>query len=614
MRVLGISGMHGSVDFKRRELPGLDPRAYRIVQGLDAAAALVTDEGVVCAAAEERFTGEKATDAFPANSIDFCLRQAGLEMSDVDRVAFAFDYRPTPLTTSNEYARKLYDQLHSADAKRALLSERWPEVDWQRRFVPVRHHLAHAASAFHLSGFDRSLVLVADGMGEQESTTVAVGDGRDLRVLHSVPALHSLGTLYGAVTLYLGFAFGMDEYKVMGLAPYGDRQRFADRLTQIVRLGRQGNFAVPVLAENENWLERETHAGTMRALTRLFGPPREPGAPMEQRHMDVAAAVQSVLESSLMHVLRHFAAETGADRLCLAGGVALNCSANGLIERSGLFEDVFVQPAAGDDGAALGAALQVHIRQAARDVRGRMTMPFWGPEFDEAAIDHALTAEQDCRSEYFEDFGRLVDTTARRLADGEVVAWFQGRMEFGPRALGNRSILADPRDPGMRDHLNSLIKQREGFRPFAPVVRREDAHRFFELGKGEEDRYAHMLFVVPVREEYRDRLPAVTHVDGTARVQVVGREHNPRLWRLIGAFGDLTGVPVLLNTSFNLRGQPIIRDPWTAVSTYRRSGLDHLVLGDRFVTRAAADPAPGALARDAAGGRLTGVRAPIPTD
>lgn len=595
MRVLGFSGMHDIVEFKRRELPGLDPRAYRIVQGLDAAAALVTDDGVASAAAEERFTGEKTTGAFPVNAIDFCLRQAGLTMSEVDHVAFAFDYQPTPLTASTPYAQKLYDRVYSANAKRALLAEHWPDVDWEKRFVPVRHHLAHAASAFHLSGFDRSLVLVSDGMGEQDSTTVAVGDGKDLRILRTVPALHSLGTLYGAVTLYLGFAFGMDEYKVMGLAPYGDRQRFADRATQLVRLGPEGRFTVPVLAENEDWLERETHAGVLRALTRLFGPPREPGAPVGQRHMDVAAAVQSVLESTLLHVLRHFAARTGADRLCLAGGVALNCTANGLIERCGLFEDVFVQPAAGDDGAALGAALQVHTLRAARDVRGRMTMPFWGPEFDDAAVEHAVTAEPDCRSEHVEDFGRLVDRTARCIDRGEVVAWFQGRMEFGPRALGHRSILADPRDPGMRDRLNSLIKQREDFRPFAPVVRHEDAQRFFALAKGTEDRHAHMLFVVPVRQEYRACLPAVTHVDGTARVQVVRREHNPGLWQLIGAFGELTGVPVLLNTSFNLRGQPIILDPATAVATYRRSGIDHLVLGNHFVTRVAArEPLAGA--------------------
>lgn len=610
MRVLGISGMHNSVEFKRRELPGLDPRAYRIVQGLDAAAALVTDQGVISAAAEERFTGEKASGAFPLNSLDFCLQQADLEMSDVDCVAFAFDYRPSPLTASSDYAQKLYDQVYSADAKRALLAEHWPEPDWERRFVPVRHHLAHAASAFHLSGFERSLVLVADGMGEQESTTVAVGEGKDLRILHSVPALHSLGTLYGAVTLYLGFSFGMDEYKVMGLAPYGDRRRFADHLTQIVELGPEGRFVVPVLAENEDWRERETHAGTMRALTRLFGPAREPGAPVEQRHMDVAAAVQSVIEAALMHVLRHFAAQTGADRLCLAGGVALNCTANGLIERSGLFEDIFVQPAAGDDGAALGAALQVHTQRAEHDVRGRMVMPYWGPEFDEATVGRALAAEPDCRSERCEDFGRLVDTTARRIADGEVVAWFQGRMEFGPRALGNRSILADPRHPGMRDHLNSLIKQREDFRPFAPVVRHEDARRFFALEEGSEDRHAHMLFVVPVREEYRDRLPAITHVDGTARVQVVRREHNPRLWQLIGAFGELTGIPVLLNTSFNLRGQPIIRDPQTAVATYLRSGLDHLVLGNHFVSRAVTKAASSEPARQAASARPTG--APVP--
>jgi carbamoyltransferase len=597
MRVIGISGMHDSVAFKRRELPGLEDRLYRIVQGLDAAAALVTDDGVVAAAAEERFTGEKTTGAFPVNAIEFCLREAGIGMADVDHVAFGFDYRPSEVSEAVEYTRRLYREVHSADAKRALLAAHWPDADWRERFVPVRHHLAHAASTYHLSGFPESLVLVADGMGETESLTVAVGRQGRLEVLRAVPALHSLGTLYGVVTLYLGFEFGMDEYKVMGLAPYGDRNRFAAQLGRLVHLGDRGTFTVPLLGEDRDWLERETHAGALRALTAMFGPPRRPGAPVEQRHMDVAAAVQTALEGALLHVLRHFAAETGQRNLCLAGGVALNCTANGLLSRSGLFDAMFVQPAAGDDGAALGAALQVHLERSGTDVRGRMTMPYWGPGYSAESIGALLEKAEGYRVRHYPDFPKLARDTAQSIADGEVVAWFHGRMEFGPRALGNRSILADPRGPGMRDHLNALIKQREDFRPFAPVVREEDLHRFFEVEPGTEQRYSHMLYVVRVREQYRAALPAVTHVDGTARVQGVRREHNERLWELITAFGELTGVPVLLNTSFNLRGQPVVRDPETALATYARSRLDHLVLEDYLVTRAGAEqdgPAPAA--------------------
>ncbi|WP_207930491.1 carbamoyltransferase family protein [Streptomyces hainanensis] len=575
--------MHDSVAFKRREMPGLDPRHYRIVQGLDAAAALVDDRGVVAAAAEERFTGEKATGAFPRGAIDFCLTRGGITMSEVDRVAFGFDYRLTESHEVSEFTRRRFHEVYSTEARIALLDEHWPGMDWHELLVPVPHHHAHAASAHHLSGFGEALVLVADGMGETESMTLFRAEGDELSVLRQVPALHSLGTLYGVVTLYLGFEFAMDEYKVMGLAPYGDRSRYAREWERLVRLGDQGRYTVPLLGENRGWFENETHAGALRVLTELFGPPRSPGAPVEQRHMDVAAAAQAVLERTLLHVVRHFTEETGVRRLCLAGGVALNCTANGLLARSGLVERIFVQPASGDDGTALGAALHVRARNGLAH-RGRMGMPYWGPAFSEEEISEAVENTPGCTARAASP-AEIVNETARNIAEGRVVAWFQGAMEFGPRALGNRSILADPRDPGMRDHLNAVVKQREDFRPFAPVVRREDVHRLFDVVAGAEDQYAHMLFVVQVREEFRKELPAVTHVDGTARVQVVHRQDNERLWELIRVFGEISGIPVLLNTSFNLRGQPVVRDPDTALRTFLRSELDHLVMGDHLVVR-----------------------------
>ncbi|MFD6073235.1 carbamoyltransferase C-terminal domain-containing protein [Amycolatopsis lurida] len=357
----------------------------------------------------------------------------------------------------------------------------------------------------------------------------------------------------------------------------------------MIQLKEPGSLLVPVLAaENRTALEHETLDGTIRKLTESFGAPRAPGAPMEQRHMDVAAGVQAGLEAALMHVLRAGREETGLTDLCLAGGVALNCTANGLISRSGLFDRIFVQPAAGDDGSALGAALHVHAAETPAPVRRRMTMPYWGPEYDRTEIEETLSAYDGCLEARRENLAELLDEVAGLLAVGNVVAWFQGRMEFGPRALGNRSILADPRAPGMREHLNSIVKQREDFRPFAPVVRAEDVDRYFEVSPGDERRHAHMLFVVRTRREFRKALPAVTHVDGTARVQVVHRDENERLWDLIEAFGELTGVPVLLNTSFNLRGQPVIRDPETAVRTYLDSKLDHLVLGEHLVSRSRA--------------------------
>ena len=594
MRVLGFSGMHHSVAFKRRELPGLDERHYRVVQGFDAAAALVTDAGVLAAAAEERFTGKKATGDFPRQAMDFCLTQAGLRMRDVDHVAFGFDYRRSPAQSLTDFAARRYDEVYAPEVHRGLLEHHWPGLDWDSRFVPVPHHIAHAASSFHLSGFAESLILVADGMGENESLSVAVGRGADIEVLRTVPALHSLGTFYGAVTLYLGFEFGMDEYKVMGLAPYGDRTRYVDQVLRLIQLRDDGLFLVPAIAaENKSLLEHETLAGTVRVLTELFGPPREPGTEMTQRHMDVAAGVQAGLEAALLHVLRAAKSETGLDNLCMAGGVALNCTANGLISRSRMFDGVFVQPAAGDDGTALGAALHVHAQRAATEVRGRMGMPYWGPGYTQDEIRDVLAPDDGWHTEHYPDSADLTRDVARLIADRSVVAWFQGRMEFGPRALGNRSILADPRDPGMREHLNAIVKQREDFRPFAPAVREEDVHEYFDVVRGAEERYHHMLFVVRTKPEHRETLPAVTHVDGTARVQVVRREHNELFWRLLGEFGALTGVPVLLNTSFNLRGQPIIRDPRLALETFLRSELDYLVLGDNLVRKAPAGSSAG---------------------
>ncbi|SCL25337.1 carbamoyltransferase family protein [Micromonospora inyonensis] len=578
MRVLGVSGLPNSQPFKRRELPGLAERDYRIVQGLDSAAAIVTDAGVVAAAAEERFTGVKATGELPVNAIRYCLREAGLTFDDLDSVAHGFHYASSPVHAANPYFRRRHDQAYAPEAMKDRLRRHFPDADWDRLFVPVRHHLAHAASAYHLSGFDRALVLVADGMGEAESMTVLTGEGPDLRPLAVVPAPHSLGTLYGAVTLHLGFEFNMDEYKVMGLAPYGDAGRFRSVFDQLVRLRDDGTYSVPVLGENRGWQEFETLAGTRRKLVELFGPAREPGEPLTGTHMDIAATAQAVVEHALLHTLRHFATTTGERRLCYAGGVALNCTVNGVASRSGLFDDIFVQPAAGDDGSALGAALAVH---PARPFP-RMSMPYWGPSYGGAECGAAIAQTTGIAVETYDDEDKLLDDIAHLLTEQNFVGWFTGRMEFGPRALGHRSILADPRDAGVRDRLNAVVKQREDFRPFAPVVREEDADTYFEVGDGVE-RYRHMLFVTHTRSAYREPLAAVTHVDGTARVQVLRRADNPRLWRLLGRFGELTGLPVLLNTSLNLRGQPIIRDPRTALDTFVRSRLDRLVLENAVV-------------------------------
>ncbi|MFV2098684.1 carbamoyltransferase [Micromonospora sp. LOL_014] len=589
MLVLGISGLDRAAALKKRMMPGLDWREQRLVQGLDSAAALVDENGVIAASAQERHDGEKGTGAFPADAVAACLRQAGATMDDVDFVAHGFRYEPSPVFELDDYLRRWYQEAYRAEVQFDVLRAYYPDQDWDRKLVRVPHHLAHAASSYHLSGFRDAVVLVADGMGESESTSLFRGrDGR-LEPLRSYPIGSSLGILYSVVTQYLGFLPGMDEYKVMGLAPYGDPGAFPEATLVVPRPG--GDLAVPVLAHDKTPEERETHRGAIRRLEELFGPARRPDAPVTQRHMDVAAVVQRAVEEGLFLVLGEGLDATGetSRNLCMAGGVALNCTANGRIARSGRFDGMFVQPAAGDDGTALGAALHV-LRERVPAAPWAMGMPYWGEEFDDTEIETGLaTLGPGHRVRHLPGAPMLAEVSGL-IGSGAVVAWYQGRMEFGPRALGNRSILADPTVPDMRAHLNAMVKQREEFRPFAPAVPAEVAGEYFEIEPGREGVFRHMLFVTQVREQHRAALPAVTHVDGSARVQVVEPDLAPRFHALICRFGTDHGTPVLLNTSFNLRGQPIVRTPAEAVATYARSTLDALAIGDWLVVR---EPAGG---------------------
>lgn len=584
MNVLGISGLDNSVSFKKRELPNLSSREYRIAQGFDSAAALVTSQGIQAAAAEERFTGEKATGSFPAHAIRYCLEAARLEPQDIDFVAHGFSYEPhRALYQHEDFLKKQFAEVYSPEAQLDALRRHLPLWNWEEKLIPVPHHLAHAASAFYPSGFDESLILVSDGMGEMHSATIAVGKENQIEMIKEIAGLRSLGILYGVFTLYLGFYMGLDEYKVMGLAPYGNPRRFFGELRELVQLKEGGVYTIPILSQNCTLLEKETYSGTLRALTDMFGPAREPDAEITQEHMDIAAALQATLQASLLHTLEYFKNKTRQNHLCMAGGVALNCSANGVIQRSRMFKKVFVQPAAGDDGTALGAALYVQRRKDAASRRAKMTVPLWGPEYSDAMIAEALSSRFDCVGMCFDSLDELAEAVAGRLADGQIVGWFQGRMEFGPRALGSRSILADPRRPDMRNRINALVKKREEFRPFAPAVTAEAASRYFEIRESEEAVFAHMLFVTQVRKAFQKLLPAITHVDGSARVQTVAREEQPRFWSLLDAFSRVTGMPILLNTSFNVRGQPIVRTPTEAIDTFLMAQLDALVMGNYLV-------------------------------
>ena len=584
--IIGLSGFDNAVTFKRSRFPNLERRAYRIAQGFDSAAVMLRDGEVDFAVAEERLTHEKATGGFPLRSIRACLSHSGLVAADVDQVAHCFRYEPSiELLALEPFYRDQFAEVYDRQLLVRSLGTHFPGVDWADKLVSVPHHLAHAASAFYQSGFSESLVLVSDGMGETESMTVFAASGGGFEPLAQVPAFHSLGVLYSVFTLYLGFDFNMDEYKVMGLAPYGDRRKYFAEVMELVRLKDDGTYVIPLFGQDRTLEEKETHSGAIQALAEKFGPPRSPDGEMEQRFKDLAAAIQAVLQTVQLHVLRHFSNQTGLENLCMAGGVALNCTNNGVVQRSRLFKRVFVQPAAGDDGAALGAALYVQHARDPNTAAPRISAPLWGPAYDHDEVREALAGRAEVNAVPFESFDALAVDAAKRLAHGEIIGWFQGNMEFGPRALGNRSILADPRPDDMRNRVNMLIKKREGFRPFAPAVVAERAAEYFELDPGDEETYAHMLFVVPVRPAYRPQLPAITHVDGTARVQTVTSETNPRFYGVLKAFEAEAGLPILLNTSFNVKGQPIVCTPTEAIDTFLAAQLDALVLGDFMVTR-----------------------------
>lgn len=592
MKVLGISGLANSPAVKQQMVAGLSARQRRLAQGADAAAALVLDGEVVAAAAQERFNRIKGTYDFPVEAIEYCLSTVGATINDVDYVAHNFDYEPYSEYFEREpYLKHQYNQVYSRAALLRLFADKYPAID-QSVVTQVPHHLAHAASAFYMSGFNDAAIMVADGIGEFHSTSTLTGtSSAGLKVIRQVPGLNSIGMLYGMLTLHLGFFMNFDEYKVMGLAPYGDASKYLEAMRGLVHFEPDGMYRTPIMFANRTFRERETYAGTLAELERRFGPTREPEGPIEQRHKDVAAALQQVTEETVLHLLRQLKADTGLPALCMAGGVALNCTANTVVRESGLFEHLFVQPAAGDDGTSLGAALYTYhqmtrLKEPERTPKraARMRMPLWGPEYPGGLIVSGAVTARFHESSFDSDEG-LVKDVASRLYDGHVVAWFQGRMEFGPRALGSRSILADPRDAGMRDRINAMVKKRESFRPFAPVVTEEDAAGYFQIKRGDEALYAHMLFVAKVRPAWRARLPAVTHVDGTARLQTVRAEDCPLLWRLLNAFRELSGIPILLNTSLNVRGQPIACSPEEAMEVFERTDIDVLVVGRTVLSK-----------------------------
>ena len=586
MKVLGISGLENSVSFKKARWPGLDEREYRIAQGMDAAAALVVDGKLVSAAEQERFTRNKHTGQFPIDAIQFCLRDSGISINEVDEIAHGFDYSPyRELYQRDEISRELYQDVFSRDALLAQVRRDLPGFPDNKVFN-VNHHLAHAASAAYTSGWDECLVVVNDAMGETESLSVYDFHDGELEKLHTVSANDSIGILYSLITLHLGFDFNSDEYKIMGLAPYGNRRCFRPFFEQVVELREDGSIRIPILKLNQSREERESYLGTRLWLDEHLIKRRLQNHSVNSNHEDVAAGLQECLERVVMHVCEHFGKQTGLRRLALAGGVALNCTANGKLFYSRLFDEIYVQPVAGDDGVALGAAL--YRTSLAKSIPNhRFPTPLFGPKYDNAEIESALGGfDGKIQWRHFGSLEATCGAASKLIADGRVIAWYRGRMEYGPRALGNRSILADPRRPEMRDRINAMVKKRESFRPFAPACSLEEAHLWFDVAPGTELPY--MISVVDVRPEVRAQLPAITHVNGSARLQTVSIDDNPDFHALLLAVGETTGRQMVLNTSFNVKGQPIVNTPTEAIETFLGTGIEHLFMENYHVTRSAA--------------------------
>jgi carbamoyltransferase len=588
----------------------------------DSAAALVEDGRVIAAAQEERFTRKKFDADFPKRALDYCLAEAGCSLGDVDYVVFYdkpfikferlletyLTYSPRGFTSFRMalplwLREKLFQKSLIAGELKALE----PKFDWRTRLLFCEHHLSHAASAFYPSPFDRAAVLTLDGVGEWTTTAVAVGEGSDLGIHKEIHFPHSLGLLYSAFTYYTGFKVNSGEYKLMGLAPYGIPRYVQQIRDNLIDLKQDGSFRLNL--DYFNYCTGLTM--TNERFHTLFGaPPRDPESLVTQKDMDLAASIQTVLEEVVLRLARSLAADTGMENLCLAGGVALNCVANGKVLRDGKFRNIWIQPAAGDAGGALGAALAAYYMYAGKprilpNVLDGMSGAYLGPAFGQNDIETRLEkAGARYKSVSTE---AMVEETAQALADGKAVGWFQGRMEFGPRALGSRSIIADPRNTAMQKNLNLKVKYRESFRPFAPSVLRDHVAEWFDLDVDSP----YMLLVADVASQHkrtmteaeqqlfgidklnvaRSSMPAVTHVDYSARVQTVHRETNPLYHQLIERFNALTGCPVLVNTSFNVRSEPIVCTPEDAFRCFMGTEIDMLVIGNAILRKEEQDPA-----------------------
>jgi len=583
----------------------------------DAAAVLLKDGVLVAAAEEERFTRIKHDYGFPKNAIKFCMEQGGITGKDVDYAVF-FEKPFRKLDRILMMTLQTYPQSWKVFRESMItwmVDKLWVATTLQEEIGIAKektlfseHHLSHAASAYLCSPFDEAAILTVDGVGEWVTATHGVGRGNDIKLHKQMEFPHSLGLLYSAFTAFLGFEVNEGEYKVMGMAPYG-QPRYVDQVWKTVHQNQDGSFSLDM---DYFSFHHSTDKTYNQKFVQLFGEPRPPkmlfftegtgfpkyfGTPpgnykelskTNQHYADIAASIQKVTEELLLGMARNLQRSTGLKRLCMAGGVALNSVANTRILKESGFEELYVQPSAGDGGGALGAALWAYNTLLGKARNFRMEHAYWGSSNSESEIGDFLR-NNNIPHRHFDSEDQLLDEVVGHLTNGKVVGWSQGRFEWGPRALGSRSILADPRNPDMKDIVNAKIKFREPYRPFAPSVLAECTEKYFELPNAAKHCPArYMLYVVPVRQDQQTTLPAITHVDGTGRLQTVFRDQSPRYYRLIERFGQATGVPVVLNTSFNLKGEPIVNTPSNAFNTFSKSEMDTLVLENFIIDKSIA--------------------------
>lgn len=560
----------------------------------DSAATLIRDGKIIAAAEEERFSRKKHDNGFPTHAIDFCMSKGKITADHLDYVVFyekpfvKFEriILSTLQTWPHGHAQFREGMLNWLKTKMWIASQISKKLGIdQDKILFSDHHMSHAASAFLCSPFEEAAIVTIDGVGEWTTATIGVGEGNQVKILKEMKFPHSVGLLYSVYTAFLGFEVNEGEYKVMGMAPYG-QPKYADKVWKTVTMNEDGSIALNTeyfkfhRSENQSYSER---------FVELFGKPRDPKAKeeVEQYYADVAASIQKVTEDIMIKIVEYAKKLTGKKNLCMAGGVVLNSKANGLIMQRKIFDDIFIQPAAGDSGGSMGAALYVYHTLLGNKKRHTLTNAYHGEEYSRKDIKEFLE-NQKIKHQYIPNESELFENVAGKIKAGNVVGWFQGRFEWGPRALGNRSIVADARKAEMKDIVNRKIKFREPFRPFAPSVLVDSADKFFEISNPEKHYPARfMLYVVPVRERMKTVVPAITHVDGTARLQTVYKEETPKYYGLIEKFGELTGVDTVLNTSFNLKGEPIVNTPENAFSTFSRSEMDVLVLENFIVEKTA---------------------------